>query len=193
MTSTIEPSQQDGSVKPWKTLSSSMALNEKWFPVRKDTVQLPSGKVIDDYFIYESPHIVMVVPVTPDGRFVLVRQYRHGIGKIVCQPPGGAVDKNETLEAAAKREMEEETGYTSNELIHLGTSAPNATKSNTTEDIFIALNVTQGGHKQYDAQEESEVLLMTKEQLLASLDSKEIQMSDMFASMYLALRYLGHM
>lgn len=116
-------------------------------PVRKDTVQLPSGKIVDDYFVWESPHIVEVVPVTPNGKCVLVRQDRHGIGKLTHQFPAGAVDEGESLETAACRELEEETGYLGNQLIHLGTTAPYPTKMTGVVDIFLSLDTTPTGKK----------------------------------------------
>lgn len=177
-------------IKPWKTLSSSVALNEKWFPVRKDVVQLPSGKIVDDYFVWESPHIAKVVPVTPDGQFVLVRQYRHALGKITHQFPAGAVDEGESLGSAARRELEEETGYISDKLIHLGAGAPYATKITGTVDIFLASDATPTGKKHYDEQEESEVVFKTPDELLALLDRDELQQMDLFAATFLALRHL---
>mgnify|MGYP003781671167 CR=1 FL=1 len=84
------PKTNQSQIYPWKTLSSTMALNEKWFPVRKDVVQLPSGKIVNDFFVWESPHIVVAVPLTKNGEFVLVQQYRHGINSTDYQFPAGA-------------------------------------------------------------------------------------------------------
>ena len=178
-------------VRPWETLSSTMALDEKWFPVRKDTVRLPSGKVVDDYFVWESPHIVTVIPVTPEGKLVLVQQYRHAMKKIMTQFPAGAVDKKESLESAARREMEEEAGYVCDELFHLGQFAPDATKMTGVMDIFIGLNAKPEGHKHYDEQEESRVIVRTIEEIWELIEGSEVQMLLMPASLSLATRYLS--
>lgn len=183
-------STSDDTVQPWKIVSSSKALDEKWFPVRKDVVQLPSGKIVDDYFVWESPHIAMVVPITPDGEFVLVQQYRHAVGKILHQFPAGAVDEGESLEAAARRELEEETGYTASQLVHLGTGAPYSTKLTGVMEVFLALDATPNGRKHYDVQEESNVVIVTKDELLDLLGSGQLQQTDFFAATFLALRYL---
>jgi NADH pyrophosphatase NudC (nudix superfamily) len=178
-------------VRPWKLLSSSVALDEKWFPVRKDRVELPSGKIIDDYFIWESPHIVAVVAITPEGKIVVVRQYRHAIGEIKHQLPAGAADKGETLEEAAQRELEEESGYiTSKPLIHLGSFSQYPTKLSGREDIYLALDVTHSGHQHYDEQEESEVILMTKDEVWQLLETDQTHILGFTAGFLYALRYL---
>ncbi len=187
-----KPDNASDTVRPWKTISSSLALDEKWFRVRKDVVQLPSGKIVDDYFVWESPHIVKVIPVTPDGKFVVVRQYRHAVGKITHQFPAGAVDKGETLEQGARRELEEETGYTAAEIIHLGTGAPYATKITGLMDVYLAPNAALNGHRHYDEQEETEVVTMTADELLNLFNAPDLQQMDFFAATFLALRYLKH-
>lgn len=189
MTQTSDP--KDNPVRPWKLISSSRALDEKWFPVRKDTVQLPSGKIVDDYFIWEGPHIVAVVAITPEGKFVLVRQYRHAVGKILYQFPAGAIDKNETPEAAARRELEEESGYVAKKLIHLCQVAPYATKITPVEDIFLAMDATPTGVQHYDEQEESEVVLLSKDELLKLLATEETVSSLVPTGLLFALRHLG--
>jgi ADP-ribose pyrophosphatase len=183
--------KRHSAVRPWKTLSSSTALDEKWFPVRKDTVQLPSGRIVDDYFVWDAPKIVMAVPVTPEGSFVMVRQYRHALEKVLIQFPGGGVDKDESPNAAAKRELEEETGYTSHDdPIFLGSYAPYPTKVTCEVDVYLIPNVVANGQRRYDDQEESEILLKTTNELLEIVDSKKVLGSDVFACAILALRYL---
>src|ERR1043166_8426577 len=98
-------------IKKWEKLSSSLALPEPWFRVRRDEVKLASGKVIDDYFVWESPNIATMVPLTADGKFVLCEQYRYAVDKIMYQFPAGGIGQNESSEEAARRELKEETGY----------------------------------------------------------------------------------
>lgn len=177
-------------VSKWKTLASEMALDEKWFPVRKDRIELPQGKVIDDYFVWESPRIAMVVPVTPEGKFVLVRQYRHALGEIFCQFPAGALDKGELAEAAAIRELQEETGYRCQKLVFLGSLSPYATKMTGVVDVYLAQNATFDHPPEYDEQEESETILLTPEELVALPDTQEVFASDLLACIFLAFRHL---
>lgn len=177
-------------VTPWKLLASITVLDEKWFPVRKDTVQLPSGKVIDDYFVWEAPHIVSVAAITPEGKFVLVRQYRHAMQKVMMQFPAGAADKGETAEAAAVRELQEEAGYTCRKMVPLGVLAPYATKMTGLETVFLGLDATPNGEPHYDEQEESEVVLKTVNELYEFFASGELMMMQVPAITLLAQRYL---
>lgn len=180
----------DKQIKPWKTLSSSKALDEKWFPIRKDKVQLPSGRIVDDYFVWESPPIVVVVPVTPEGNFVLVQQYRHARKLISLQPPAGIVEPGETLEAAAKRELMEEAGYESDPVVRLGTTAPFASKMCEAEYIFLAPNARQVAQPRQDDQEETKVVVMTANEIVDELTNGQEQMNIFYSSFFLALSHL---
>lgn len=93
----------------WKTVSSEYLFNDRWFKVRKDRCVTPSGTVVDPYYVYEFPTWVGAVPVTEDGKVIMVRQYRHALGEVVLEIPGGCVDDSDSsLEAAAARELLEE-------------------------------------------------------------------------------------
>lgn len=180
-------------ITPWKTLSSEIAFPQKWFRVRKDTVRLPSGDVVDDYFVWEAPHIVMAVPVTPDGKFIVVRQYRHATNSIFLQFPAGAADKDESPEEAARRELLEETGYTGTHYTKLGSSAPYATKITDIMDIYLVTDavLTQPPHA--DPQEEVAVETLTAKELMDTLTDGNPHPSDFFAAAFLALNHLKKM
>lgn len=104
----------------WKLLKSEWALNEKWYKVRRDTVEIKPGKIIDDYYISILPEVVMIIGVTPDGKVPLIKQYKHGVGDIIIELPAGLIDEGEDPLLAAKREFQEEAGYTSTQWESLG-------------------------------------------------------------------------
>jgi ADP-ribose pyrophosphatase len=178
-------------IQAWQTLSSTVALDEKWFTVRRDEVRLPSGTVLDDFFVWQCPHIVTVVPITGDGRFVLIRQYRHALGIVDLQFPAGAVDPGENADAAARRELEEETGYVGGELVPLYRAAPNAHKITGLEDIYLAQGVPSGGFKVDDENEPIQVVLATPEELATLIDRNEIHGATATLAGLLALRRLA--
>ena len=96
----------------WKILSSQYLFSDLWFKVRKDKCETPRGKIVDPYYVYEFPTWVTSLALTEDGKVILERQYRHALGEICIEIPGGCVDDTDlNLEEAIKRELLEETGY----------------------------------------------------------------------------------
>jgi ADP-ribose pyrophosphatase len=93
----------------WKVLASHNAFDHRWYVVRRDTLQLPDG-TIDDYFVSVRPDVAVVVALDRSGQMVMVRQYKHGVREMTLEFPAGTFE-DEQPEAAALRELEEETGY----------------------------------------------------------------------------------
>ena len=98
-------------MKPWKLLDSEFLLDAPWLKVAKETCELPNGKVIDDFYTLWQPDWVLILARTTEGKWVMTEQYRHGTGKIALEFPAGIIDKGETPEEAAIRELQEECGY----------------------------------------------------------------------------------
>jgi ADP-ribose pyrophosphatase len=96
----------------WIIKTSEYLFKEPWFTVRKDFVELPNGHNIPSYYVLEYPNWVNVIGITKDNQMVVVKQYRHGIGKELYELCAGVIDKEDKspLEAA-QRELLEETGY----------------------------------------------------------------------------------
>ena len=64
----------------WKVLKSKYLFRKSWLTVRSDEVLLPTGKTIPEYYVLEYPNWVNIIAITNEGKFVFVRQYRHGLG-----------------------------------------------------------------------------------------------------------------
>ena len=131
--------------KAWTVVNRSYVFRRPpWLVVREERLRLPSGGEIPDYWIHEYPEWVTVVAVTADERVVLLRQYRPGIAAVHFEIPGGVVDATDvSMEAAARRELLEETGFGGGVWAPLITlSANSATTTNLTHS-FLALGVRQ--------------------------------------------------
>ena len=98
-------------MNPWKLLKTEYLVDAPWLKVAKETCELPNGKVIDDFYTLWQPDWVLILARTAEGKWVMTEQYRHGTGKIALEFPAGIIDKGETPEQAALRELQEECGY----------------------------------------------------------------------------------
>jgi 8-oxo-dGTP pyrophosphatase MutT (NUDIX family) len=179
-------------LKKWEILNSQWAIDHQWCKVRQDTVRLPNGTIVDDYFVHVRPEIVLVVPVTPDNQIVFVHQYRHGVQEFLLELPAGSFESTqEDAPSAAKRELEEETGYMGGQFIPLITLYDNPVKDTNKIHVFLALEATATGRQQLDPTEEIEIVLIPVEQMRDKIENLEITVSGSLAAIYLALDYLS--
>lgn len=111
--------------KSWTLLGSRHVSEHRIFRLRYDRYRVEPAGGEREFVVMESPDWVNVVPLTPDGLVVLIRQYRHGNRRVSLEIPGGMVDPGESPEAAGLRELREETGYVADRVRLLGRVAPN--------------------------------------------------------------------
>ena len=102
----------------WRTLGAEYLFSSPWCSFRVDEVELPDGARIG-YGVLESGGFAAVVPVTGDGRVVLVRQWRQPVRAFTLELPGGGVEAGEDPGDAVRRELREEAGYEARELVPL--------------------------------------------------------------------------
>lgn len=172
----------------WKTLSSEYIYKSNWLTARKDTCETPAGKIVDSYYVLEYNDWVNCVAVTADGRIVMVRQFRQGIGKTVLEIPGGTMDDTDPdPEFAMRRELLEETGYDFEKLIPLGAVAPNPASSNNLTHMFLATGGRKVQDQDLDENEEIEVVLMDLEDVEVLLKENKILQSLHVTCLFYAL------
>ena len=100
------------------SVDSRVAYQGKIVNLRVDTVKLPEGK-LGTREIVEHAQCVCVVPLDAGGNVVMVRQYRKPAEEFLLEIPAGGMNPGESPESAAQRELQEETGYVAEELVHL--------------------------------------------------------------------------
>ena len=149
------------SLTPWKILESRHP-----FPkFRMDTCELPSGKNYKA-FVLEFDSWANVVALTKNNEVVLVKQYRHGVQEISLELPGGVVDSGEDPLEGAKRELMEETGYSSGNIIEVGRLYPNPAIQQNTLFCYLATDAEWVGEQHLDEAEEIEVQLIPLDELI---------------------------
>src|SRR4030095_14981828 len=159
----------------WKTLSSEYLFNDLWFKFRKDACETPKGTIVPQYYVYEFPTWVTAVPVTEDGKIIMVRQYRHALGEVCIEIPGGCVDDTDNgFEEATARELLEETGYTFSSYDYLGKTSANPSTNNNLMHMFLAKGGKKVAEQTLDGNEEIEVELITVKELRKLLKENKI-------------------
>ena len=132
----------DAHVLSWRRLSSEIVADCRIFQVRRDVSVSPHKGSEHDFFVLESSDWINIIPLTANEEVVMIEQYRHGSEEVTLEIPGGMVDADESPEAAAAREMLEETGYAATrEVVNLGKVRPNPAIHNNWIHTFLARDV----------------------------------------------------
>ena len=153
-------------------VSSEPVFDGKLLHVRRDTVRLPDGTLATREHVVH-PGAVLVVPVLPDGRLVVERQYRYPLDRVFIEFPAGKIDPGEPELATAQRELYEEAGYTARTWTLLATIHTLISYTNEKVDIFLAEGLSHVGAKLDDG-EFLEIVTMGQDEMLAALDRGEI-------------------
>lgn len=178
----------------WRVLSTTQVLDATHLKVRKERVLLPNGVTIPDYYIIENRGWVGIVPVTPDGRFLINNQYKHGIGEYVLEFPAGGIDEGEDDPLiAAKRELIEESGYSAEQdkIELLSEMIANPTGAVTRIWWYLARDVRKTDEQKLDPAEEIENSLVTPAELLELIHSRKFSVQGQVAAAYIAMEKLG--
>jgi len=144
--------------QPWILLHSQVVQSRPVFTLKNELYRSPRTGREHEFYIIESPDWVNVIPLTADGKVILVNQHRFGTREFSLEIPGGMLDEGDTPELAARRELLEETGYGGEEPILLGMVHPNpAIHTNRCYTYLIKNAVLKNPPKQ-DSTEDIEVL-----------------------------------
>ena len=170
--------------KNWDVLSSEYLIKNKWLTVRKDHVKLPTGAEMDDYYVMEYPDWVTIIALTVEGKYVMERQYRHGIRKTCYELCGGTVEKGENVIDTAKRELKEETGYEGGEWEFFSTTAPNPAAMTNLCYTFVAKGVYKAGEQNLEKTEDIDVCELTEGELVTVMKAGQITQGDMLSPLW---------
>jgi ADP-ribose pyrophosphatase len=172
--------QADKEIQKWTLIKEEDVSPSPWFPVLKHTVKLANGNIIDDYYFSPLGDVVQVLPITKNNEVVLVKQYKHGMGEILLELPGGMQQKNKSVIESALNELEEETGIktTADKLISLGKIANNPTKLKQVTYGFILFDAEFNAVQKLDATEDIQIITLPAPQVLQMAIDNEIWVTD---------------
>lgn len=167
-------------MKKWRLIKEVDVSPSKWFPVLQHTVELPDGTIIDDYFVSPMGNVVMVLPITSKNEIILVKQYKHALDEILIELPAGFQQKGKTLEESAVAELEEEVGIKTiaDNLIFLGKTANNPTKTTHVTYCYLAKNLELNSKQNPETTENIEIIKVSPRQALEMVKNGEIWVAD---------------
>lgn len=171
--------------RKWRVLHSEYLARKPWFTVRHESLALPDGRTIPDYYVFEYPEWVNITAIDREGRFVMIDQYRHGLGETSYEIPAGVVEPSDaSLLDAARRELREETGYGGGEWRLLTSISANPATQNNLTHCFLATGVERIGEQQLDATEDIRVHLFSRDEVRELLRTDRIRQALMAAPLW---------
>ena len=176
---TKSPGCQDREDLAWELLKTEHLVRDEWIDFRRCAYRFPDGTVFEPYYSYSKRDYVVIVASDESGKYICVRQFRQGIGRVTTEFPAGGLERTDRKEAgpaevpfsledaaaAARRELREETGYESDHWTHLMTMPANATISDNTVFLFAAENCRKVAAQELDETEFLKVEIHTEEEV----------------------------
>ena len=167
----------------WELISTEHIIQDRFIDFRRSAYRLPNGTVCEPFYHYSRRDYVVIVATDEEGRYICVRQYRPGIGEVTTEFPAGGIERNDGRQYAgstrraetdafaeaaldtAKRELLEETGYTSDDWTHLLTVPSNAVISDNYAVVFAARNCRRTGTQDLDDTEFLNVVTHSEDEI----------------------------
>lgn len=162
--------------KPWKLLKTEKVFDSKYIKIGKNSVILPNGKEIDDYYTYiDNPDYITVIPIMTDGRILMINEWAFPVNQELLQFPEGYIDHNESPQQAAARELKEETGYIAKEVKIIGSCLHSHRRSTSRQYIALATGIEKIHSKDLKGLEHDiENIIFTKDEIKSKIASGDI-------------------
>ena len=161
-------------------ISKKTVYKNEWFQII-DNHYIKSKK---NYFTINMPDSSVILPITVDNEFIIIKQYRESLDDFSIELPAGFIEQNEKPIDAAKRELFEETGYTSKDFQYLGIGRLMINRTNSIQHLFVAKEATK---KSSPTEKNTKVIKLTQDKLF------DLIMKDEFVQLSgqgLILKYL---
>jgi len=164
--------------------------HSKYLRVEIHTVELPDGRIIENWPWVITPDFINVTAVTEEGHFLCFRQTKYCVDGTSLAPVGGYIEPGEDPLLAAKRELLEETGYEATTWLALGRYPVDGNRGAGVAYPFLATGARCVAKINADDLEEQDLLLLTRAEIEAALDAGEFKALPWATAVALALRHL---
>ncbi len=169
--------KKNSRVKKWELLGRKELFSAPpWVKLFADTVRVPGGRVIDDFYHIELPSYVMICARDKKGRLLFVRQYKHALGDITLLFPAGFIEDGEDHAKTARRELLEETGYEAKKLKFVGSFMVDGTKGCGKAYFYLADGLKKTANPLSDDMEISDVVFLPVNKVMKALRSGDISL-----------------
>jgi ADP-ribose pyrophosphatase len=176
----------------WETIHTASAGKFVVFEVQQHTKKLPDAEKEYNFFTLDTPDWINIIPLTANQEVVFIRQYRHGSDAISLEVPAGVVETTDTDAAnTARREMLEETGYDSQNIVKLGVVRPNPALFNNRGHVFVAFDAKPTQTQNLDESELIDTELIPLADVTKLIATGEIDHALVIATFSLLTIYLA--
>ena len=159
---------------PWKIKKAETVLDTHFVSVTKHEAELPDGSQIPDFYTVTIPDAALIVAITSTGHVLLKKEYRLACKTNVIECPAGMVEEGEDPLTTAKRELLEETGYTSEKWTYLGPTWESTSKLTNTMHLFLAEGCTKHSTQHLDTNERIDVFSVPLKKAVSMVMSGQI-------------------
>lgn len=175
----------------WEVLKDKKVFETPIFSLHKLTLEPENQESTHPFFILRAPEWINVIALTHENEIVLVEQYRAGIHETTLEIPGGMVDEDESPLHSAKRELLEETGYSSSDWQYLGKTSSNPAILSNYTHLYVAKNCKKVNQQQPDGSEDIEFHTMPLSDFLEFVKNGTVHHAIVLSAVSKFLLYSG--
>lgn len=173
-------------MKPWKRLDTTTLIHDRWLHLTADRCELPSGHIVDPFYVLHQPDFVHVFAENTAGDILVVRQYRYAVANECVELPGGIIDAGETPQEGAQRELLEETGHVARNWTYVGWMYASPLRQTSKIHLFRARELAARQAQSLDDSEDIEFHFMPPMEIEEAMQTGQFTHVHYIASYYRA-------